>query len=172
VNTIDSSAKDFTARLTAILPRLRRFASTLARNPADREDLVQTTCLKALTGRQSWDPSTNFDAWTFRIMRHHFIDTYRQQKSAGLQHTLDDTEELVSPSASSELTLYVQQVRRAMADLPQDMQEVLSLVCIEELSYKEAADVLGIPMGTVMSRLARARMKLAEMTGQTGMAPK
>jgi RNA polymerase sigma-70 factor, ECF subfamily len=165
----ESSAREFTARLTAQLPRLRRYAASLCRNPADREDLVQNTCLKALAGRKSWDPSSNFNAWSCRIMRNQWIDTFRQRQTRGQEQPADETEDLAGHEASSELQLYVQQVKRAISQLPEEMCEVLSLVCIEELSYKDAAEVLGIPIGTVMSRLARARIKLAELTGQLSM---
>lgn len=164
----DDLAREFTARLMAMLPRLRRHASFFCRNAADREDLVQNTCLKALSGRHGFDPTSNFEAWVFRIMRNDWIDTFRRRKSAGHEQPVEETESLAGHGASSELQLYLQQVQRAMTQLPEEMRDVLSLICIQELSYKEAASVLGVPMGTVMSRLARARIKLAEMTGQGG----
>jgi RNA polymerase sigma-70 factor, ECF subfamily len=169
VQNDDALSSDFMVQLTQLLPQLRRYASTFCRNTADREDLVQSACVKAIAARQLWDPETNLKAWVCKILRNHFIDTYRRRKLTGIHTDLDTSYDVPSLSASSELQVFVQQVQKAMLLLPKDMQEVMHLVCIEEFSYKDASEILNVPIGTIMSRLARARLKLLELTGQSEM---
>ena len=129
------------------------------------EDLVQNTCLRAIASQDTWQEDSNFDAWAFRILRNLWLDQLRHRKVRGTEEQVDEMYDLSSSDADSETQLFVAQVQKAMQDLPEDMREVVSLVCIEELSYREAASILDVPVGTVMSRLARARTKLAEATG-------
>ena len=152
-------------QLVALLPRMRRYALSLCRHSTTAEDLVQSACLRAMAAQDSWQPGTNFNAWVFRIVRNLWIDQLRHRKVTGHEADLDAAEQLAASGADGEEQLFVQQVRRAMADLPEEMREVVSLVCVEELTYREAAEILNVPLGTVMSRLARARVRLAEATG-------
>jgi RNA polymerase sigma-70 factor, ECF subfamily len=160
-----SEEQDFTANLIEILPRMRRFALSLSRNNAVAEDLVQSACLRAIAAKQSWQRGTNFSAWIFRIIRNLWLDQLRHRKVAGYEKVIDDELGLVAPGANAETQLMLLQVQKAVLNLPDEMREVVSLVCIEELSYRETALLLDLPLGTVMSRLARARIKLAETTG-------
>jgi RNA polymerase sigma-70 factor (ECF subfamily) len=151
--------------LVALLPRLRRFALVLCRSPSLADDLVQGACERALAGAGGWTPGTRFDAWMFRILRNHWIDHLRRLKVEGMTEDVATQKELVGDhgekSVFSKLTLI--EVQRAIDELPQEQREVLILVCIEDLSYREASEILGVPMGTVMSRLARARRRLVEI---------
>ncbi|ODN70279.1 RNA polymerase sigma factor [Methylobrevis pamukkalensis] len=153
--------------LVALLPRLRRYALSLTRDGGLADDLVQGACEKALAGARSWTPGTRFDAWMFRILRNLWIDGLRRRRTEGIQDHMDDHEDIVGTDGNreTEMKLMFADVARAIDDLPTDQREVLLLTCAEDLSYREAAEVLGVPIGTVMSRLARARRRLSEATG-------
>jgi RNA polymerase sigma-70 factor, ECF subfamily len=159
-------------QLVAFLPNLRRFAISLcgARDVAD--DLVQAACERALANAERFEPGTRFDAWMFRILRNLWIDTMRRRKTAGVQEDITERPDIAGASGEREVEarLTLKSVAEAITDLPDEQREVLLLVCVEELSYREAAHVLGIPIGTVMSRLARARQNLAASAGITGTA--
>lgn len=150
--------------IVALLPRLRAFARSLARNRADADDLVQQTCERALDGLGSFAPGTRLDSWLYRIMHNLWIDHVRRRRPAAditepaLAETLVGEDGRVTTDARLELST----VRSVIDALPEDQRSVLVLVCVEGLRYREAAEVLDIPAGTVMSRLARARMALAE----------
>ncbi|NGO55205.1 sigma-70 family RNA polymerase sigma factor [Allomesorhizobium camelthorni] len=152
-------------QLVAILPNLRRFAISLCRSRDVADDLVQAACERALAGR--FEAGTRFDAWMLRILRNLWIDHIRKQSTAGQQEDIDQRQDIVGASGERdvEARLTLNRVALAVTELPDDQREVMLLVCVEDLSYKAAADVLGIPIGTVMSRLARARKNLAEATG-------
>jgi RNA polymerase sigma-70 factor (ECF subfamily) len=154
--------------LVVLLPRLRRYALSLCRSPVQADDLVQSACVKALASADSWAPGTRFDAWVFRILRNAWIDGLRRTRVEGVVEDVDAADEAGAVGgeevAMGRLTL--EDVRRAIETLPAEQREVVVLVCVEDLAYREAADVLGVPIGTVMSRLARARRKLGELTEQ------
>lgn len=155
------------AALVAMLPRLRRFALSLCRSRELADDLVQAACERALATSAGPPPETPFDAWLFRILRNLWIDRLRRKQTEGQSVDIEEHEELVGTqgAAQTEARLDLDRVRGAIERLPDDQREVLLLVCVEELSYRDAAATLGVPMGTVMSRLARARVKLAQLLG-------
>jgi RNA polymerase sigma-70 factor (ECF subfamily) len=156
----------FEAELIGLLPRLRAFALGLALDSAKADDLVQAGCERALTHRSQWQTGTRLDSWMFRILRNLWID---QVRSAGRRDEVDESALEEWPSmtwtSSTEAALTLEQVMQHLAKLPVDMRTVLVAVCVEDLSYKEAAELLDVPIGTVMSRLARARMALHKMMG-------
>lgn len=149
------------------LPALRRYALSLARRSDQADDLVQITVERALTAADSYDPTARLDPWLFRIMRNAFIDTTRRQRTRGTEVDVFDTPEALPTDTQPaiEARLMLRTTAAAMTDLPPDQQEILILVCVQELSYAEAAEVLDIPKGTVMSRLSRARLALAARLG-------
>jgi RNA polymerase sigma-70 factor, ECF subfamily len=152
--------------LVALLPRLRRFALVLCRSQSLADDLVQGACERALANAGSWTPGTKFDAWMFRILRNYWIDHLRRMRTEGMMEDVSMQTQLIGDAGEGPILsrLVLSEVQRAIDNLPQEQQEVLVLVCAEDLSYREAAEVLGVPIGTVMSRLARARKRLMEMT--------
>jgi RNA polymerase sigma-70 factor (ECF subfamily) len=158
---------DFTESLVAALPPLRRFALSLARQPDMADDLVQLTVERALKARDRYDPSTPLEAWLFRILRNAFIDMTRRRRTRSIESDIDDMPEAASFDGrrDTEARLMLSQTLEAMRALSDDHRALLALVCIEEMSYAEAAETLGIPVGTVMSRLARARRALAQKLG-------
>jgi RNA polymerase sigma-70 factor (ECF subfamily) len=152
--------------LVALLPRLRRFALVLCRSQPLADDLVQGACERALANASSWTPGTKFDAWMFRILRNYWIDHLRRVRTEGMTEDVSVQTQLIGDPGEEPILnkLVLSEVQRAIDSLPQEQREVLLLVCAEDLSYREAAEVLDVPIGTVMSRLARARKRLMEMT--------
>lgn len=160
----------FETELVAALASLRRFALSLCRRPDLADDLVQTTVERAIAARDRFDPETRLQPWLFRILRNAWIDAGRRQATRGPQVDIEDTPEaaVLDGPRATEAALMLGQVRAALATLPDAHREVIELVCFEELTYAEAAEVLGVPKGTVMSRLARGRVALA---GKLGIEP-
>ncbi len=152
--------------LVALLPRLRRFALVLCRSPSLADDLVQNACERALAHADSWTPGTRFDAWVFRILRNSWIDHLRRSKTEGMSEDITVQAEIIGDPGEEPILnkLLLAEVQQVIDALPEEQREVLLLVCIEDLAYREAAEILGVPIGTVMSRLARARKRLVEMT--------
>src|SRR3984957_11442540 len=142
---------------------LYNFARWLVRNSNDAEDLVQETYLKALRSFASFRPGTNFRAWMFQILRNTFLSS-RSRLDRLMTVAMDSEEEGSELAVNTETPEVVlmnrsnsQLVQRAIGDLPVHYRETLLLCEVEEMSYQEIAEVLSIPIGTVMSRLARAR---------------
>ena len=143
---------------------MRAFARSLARNSADADDLVQQTCEKALAGLSGFTPGTRLDSWLYRIMHNQWIDTVRRHRPS-----VDVTEQAIAETLPGEdgrsvtqARLELTNVQAAIDALPEEQRSVLLLVCVEGLRYREASEVLSIPIGTVMSRLARARETIAQ----------
>lgn len=154
--------------LAALLPRLRRFGRTLARNPEDADDLVQIAVERALTHSHQWQPGTRLDSWMFRIMQNAWIDESRARARRQQTFVEEEAGENVGVSPN-EAQMDALAVRKAVAQLNDEQRAVVGLVLVEGLPYKEAADVLGIPIGTLTSRLARARDSLqALLAGPRG----
>lgn len=157
----------FEADLVAALPQLRRYALSLCRQGALADDLVQGTVERAVAAKIRLDPETRIEAWLFRILRNLWIDHTRRNRTRGVE--LDVTEmpdaAIHDGERALEAVLMLRKTEAAIATLPGDQQDVLRLVCIEGMSYAETSGILGIPMGTVMSRLARSRVALAEKLG-------
>ena len=152
-------AEDFGTQLVALLPNLRRFALSLTRSRDSADDLVQVTCEKAISARATFEEGTRLDAWLFRIMRNAWIDLIRRNKTQGETIEIGEHPEVLTTDgiAIIDSTLMLKAVGGLIDKLPVEQREVLLLVCVEDLSYKQAAEVLDVPIGTVMSRLARAR---------------
>lgn len=154
----------FEAELAGLLPRLRRFGRALARDAADADDLVQTALERALKAREQWTPGTRLDSWMLRIMRNCWIDETRSRtRRARTQAPEEDGLDVGDPAADPEQRAAMRDVDRAMAALPEQQREVIALVLVEGLAYREAADVLDIPIGTLTSRLTRGRQALVQM---------
>ena len=153
----------FQRQLIELLPRLRRFARTLARPPLDADDLVQVAVERALARRGQWRPDTRLDWWTMRILKNAWIDETRSLSRRGGHGDPDAIETMADPTvADSSGRDEGLALAQAMAALPEDQRLAVSLVLVEGLSYAEAAEVLQIPPGTLTSRLVRGRMALME----------
>lgn len=158
----DRMNDDMRDELVRLLPRLRRFAYSLSRDNDRCNDLVQETCARALAKLDQWEPGTRFDSWLFRIAQNIWLDRMRAEKSRGQTVDIDTAYDIVDSDGRdvTESRLTLQEVNRGIAKLAADQQVLVALVCIDGMSYKEAAEVLGLPIGTVMSRLSRARLAL------------
>ena len=151
-------------QLVEILPRLRRFARTLTRNSHDADDLVQLAVERALSRLDQWRPDSRLDSWMFGIIRNAWIDETRAQKRRNRLFTVAEAGENVA-DAASEAHIHRLSVEAALERLPEEQRMVVALVLIEGYAYKEAAAVLEVPIGTVTSRLARARETLEALLG-------
>jgi len=152
--------------IAALLPRLRRFGRTLAHFREDADDLVQVAIEKALTRTDQWTPGTRLDSWMFRIMQNAWIDELRARERRGQTFLPEEEGDNVGDDARSGAPLDAILVRKAVAQLSDEHRTVVGLVLVEGLSYQEAAETLGVPVGTVTSRLARAREALQQLLGE------
>lgn len=158
------------ADILACIPQLRRYARGLCAHPAQADDLVQDTLARAWEKHSLWQRRSDVRAWMFGIMHNLFIDQLRSQRSRPEDPAGDDLPE-VADRARQHDRLEVRDLDRVLQRLPAELREVLLLVGVEELSYREVAVVLGVPIGTVMSRLSRARERFrAELEGRTGIS--
>jgi RNA polymerase sigma-70 factor (ECF subfamily) len=168
-----SRPTDLTDRIIALLPRLRRFALTLTRHQDDGDDLVQATVERALARLGSWKEDTRLDSWMFKIMQNLWIDQVRARRTRGVEASEAELAEL--PGADGRTVTDAHMALKATLDaalkLPEEQRAVLLLVVVEGFSYKEAAGVLGVPLGTVMSRLSRARLALESRISGDGPQP-
>ncbi len=158
--TSPASAR-FSDQLVAVLPRLRRFARGLTGTAAEADDLVQAACERALAREHQFQEGTRFDSWMFRIVQTVWIDQLRAREVR--KEDGDAAEDRLGsdmPVRRIEARLALDEVRLAVERLPPEQRAVLMLVTVEGLSYKEAAAAAGVPVGTIMSRLARARIAL------------
>jgi RNA polymerase sigma-70 factor (ECF subfamily) len=163
VIAMDASTESVRNEMAALLPRLRRFALSLAGNRADADDLVQDTIERALRNLHRWQQGTRLDSWMFRIAQNLWIDETRARRvRAVVAHDPEAAANAaVDGARDAEARLAFAETVKALAELPEDQRVVVSLVLVDGMSYREAADVLNVPIGTVTSRLARARTTLA-----------
>lgn len=153
--------------LVALLPRLRRFALVLTRSSDAADDLVHSCVARALERLDQWVDGTRLDRWLFQIMKTVWLNN---RTSASLRRTesIEDEEDARSIDGASAMEAYLtlKEVRHSFENLPPDQQRALLLVSVEGYSYKEAAEILDVPIGTVVSRLARGRAALVDRGAQ------
>ncbi|MCJ2097265.1 sigma-70 family RNA polymerase sigma factor [Methylobacterium sp. E-046] len=157
---------EFQRQLLAVAPSLRRFAISLARDATAADDLVQDTLLRAWRSQSRFQPGTNLEAWTFTILRNLFYSGQRKSREVEDEDGSYTARLAIPPDQAGRLDL--QDVRAALDRLAPVMREALLLVTLEDLSYDEAAAVMGCQVGTVKSRVWRARDQLARALGYTG----
>ena len=151
--------QQFRAELVSLLPRLRRFGRAIARNREDADDLVQVAVERALTRREQWEPGTRMLSWMFKIMNNAWIDEVRARTRRDQIFAPEEAGEHIGVSPMDD-HLNALAVRKAIERLNDEQRIAVGLVLVEGLPYREAAEVLGVPIGTVTSRLARAREQL------------
>lgn len=158
----------FEDELAALLPRLRRFAHSLSRNAADADDLAQMTVERALRSRAQWQPGTRLDSWLYTIMRNAWIDTVRGRSRRQRSEAPAAEAQSVGhdPRGAIHASIELKRLMAAMQRLPPEQREVVALILIEGFGYREAAEILGLPIGTVSSRLVRGRTALLAMVGE------
>jgi RNA polymerase sigma-70 factor, ECF subfamily len=161
MNTIGAS-ENVHEQIAALLPRLRRFARNLTRNPDDADDVVQIAVERALLKLEQWRRDARLDSWMFKIVRNVWIDELRARGRRDKIFLAAEAGENVG-EAVMEREADLMSVQSAMARLPEEQRMAVSLVLVEGLPYKEAAEVLDVPIGTLTSRLARGREALQAM---------
>lgn len=159
-----SRLSDFKAELIELLPSLRAFARSLAHNPAQADDLVQDTLVKALANVERFEPGTNLRAWLFTILRNHYYSQLRKSK-----REVEDADgkfaARLSTRPEQDGSVDLEDFKVAFAQLAPDHREVLTLVGASGCSYEEAAQICGCAVGTIKSRVNRARKRLADLLG-------
>jgi RNA polymerase sigma-70 factor (ECF subfamily) len=152
--------QEFEAALTALIPRMRAFASSLCRDPALADDLTQNALARAWKARASFTPGSNLKAWVFKILHNQFLsDRSRTWKT----EPLDEAENSLSTFPDADSSLEVDELRRALMRLSSEQREALILVAVAGCGYDEAALICGCPVGTLKSRVSRARVNLLNM---------
>lgn len=157
-----SKQSDLRREIVAVIPRLRRFARGLTGNQPDADDLVQVALEKALTRLHQFEPGTRLDSWLYRIVQTSFLDERRKVQRREIdmeQEQLENTPGTAGPS-DSERNAGIADIDRALATLPDEQRLIVVAVLVEGHSYRETAESMGLPIGTVMSRLSRARKAL------------
>ncbi len=160
------SAEELREQIVGLLPRLRRFARTLARNSHDADDIVQIAIERALARLEQLRPDSRLSSWLFGIVRNAWIDEVRARGRHGRIFAAEELgahvgDESIGAAAD------VLSVQDALARLPEEQRSAVGLVLVEGLSYKEAAQIMNVPIGTLTSRLARGREALQAMLGDT-----
>jgi len=144
---------------------MRRFAHTLSRNGTDADDLTQITIERALRSKAQWQPGTRLDSWVYRIMRNLWIDTVRSRSRKEKFEAPEQEAEQLGEDSNLETVIDLRRAMEAMERLPGEQREVVALILIEGFGYRETAEMLDLPIGTVSSRLVRGRTALMEMLG-------
>lgn len=166
---------DFKSGLVAAIPSLRAFAVSLTGKPDQADDLVQETMMKAWAAQASFEPGTNLKAWLYTILRNEFYSFYRKRK-----REVEDAEGKIAASVGThpeqDAHMDFGDMQAALQRLPDDQREALLLVTASDLSYEEAAKVCGVAIGTIKSRVNRARSRLSELldtkhAGEFSVAP-
>jgi RNA polymerase sigma-70 factor (ECF subfamily) len=155
--------EDTLALIEKEIPRLRRYARYLVRDGSQADDLVQETLARAIEKLHTWQTGTNMRAWLFVIMRNSFISEGRKEQRRPVTSILRDDHPVFAVAGGEETHVAFMDVQKAFESLPGDHRDVLLLVVIEGLKYEEAAAILNVPIGTVRSRVARARMALRDL---------
>ncbi len=166
---VQDDAADVELLLTAEIPRLRRYARLLVRDPVYADDLVQECLVRAVSKFHTYTPGTNLRAWLFVILRNVLINEYNRGQRGPAFCEIPDSHANLAVSGGQEQHLMLKEVRDALDQLPDDQKEIILLVPIEGLAYEEVAQVLDLPIGTVRSRLSRARAALREALGRRAM---
>lgn len=163
----DAGEAEFRQGLLALTPALHRFARSLTRNGATADDLVQETLLRALRGQSNFIRGTNLEAWSFTIMRNQFYSECRKRTREVEDEEGAHAAQMISlPEQGGHLDM--SDLKAVLARMAPNSRQALVLIVIENLTYEEAATAMNCQIGTVKSRVWRAREKLAEMLGYTG----
>lgn len=170
---IERTAADkaaFKRELTEVVPHLRAFARGLCGRPDMADDLVQETMLKAWAAQDRFEPGTSMRAWTFTILRNAYLTDMRRNRFRG-EYDEGVAERILTAPAGQEEPIHLSDMHRALLTLPPERREALLLVGAGGFSYEEAADICGCAVGTIKSRVGRARATLASML-EDGDVPK
>jgi RNA polymerase sigma-70 factor, ECF subfamily len=155
------------------IPRLRRYARALTRNPERADDLVQDTLVRALAKQHLWEPDTNLRAWLFTLMHNQNVNNVRQSIREGLTVDIESVSNALSATTDPTASRQLNELDRSLGQLPDEQRQVILLVGLEGMSYGDTATILNVPIGTVRSRLSRGRdslRRLMDMSERAGRA--
>ncbi len=154
---------DFARLLEAEIPRLRRYARALTRDVSRADDLVQSCLTRAVAKQHLWQPGTDLRAWLFTILHNQHVNDVRRSVREGVNVAVEEMAPVLTVQASAPDVLQLRDLEAAIAKLPQEQRQVILLVGLEGMRYEEVALVLGVPVGTVRSRLSRGRDQLRRL---------
>jgi RNA polymerase sigma-70 factor (ECF subfamily) len=157
---------EFGRLLEKEIPRLRRYAFALTRNMSRADDLVQDTLVRAIAKQRGWQCGTNLRAWLFTLMHNQNVNGVRRSAREGAVE-FDDTWPFPTVATDPAAGLSLRDLDRALARIPQERRQVILLIGLEDISYKEAATILDVPIGTIRSRLSRGRESLRILMDRT-----
>ncbi|MGO8919477.1 MAG: sigma-70 family RNA polymerase sigma factor [Stellaceae bacterium] len=149
-----------------LIPRLRRYARSLTRDTTRADDLVQDCLCRAIRKRHLFEPDTDLRAWLFTLMHNQYVNNVRGAVREGINIPVEDVAPILSTAATQSASLDLRDLDRAMARLPVEQRHVLLLVGLEGFAYDDVAKILNVPVGTVRSRLSRAREALRHWLGR------
>src|SRR5271169_1632723 len=148
------------------IPRLRRYARALTRAADRADDLVQDTLVRALTKGHLWQPGTDIRAWLFTIMHNQYVNTLRRKMHEAATIDIEHVSSTLAAATDPTVGRQLLELDRALARLPDEQREVILLVGLEGIAYENAAQILGVPIGTIRSRLSRGRETLRQLMGR------
>ena len=154
---------DFARLLEAEIPRLRRYARALTRDVSRADDLVQSCLTRAVAKQHLWQPGTDLRAWLFTILHNQHVNDVRRSVREGVNVAVEEMAPVLTVQSNAIATLQLRDLEAAIAKLPQEQRQVILLVGLEGMRYEEVAVVLGVPVGTVRSRLSRGRDQLRRL---------
>jgi RNA polymerase sigma-70 factor (ECF subfamily) len=156
---------DIANRIEAQIPRLRRYARALTRNEVAADDLVQDCLVRAVAKQHLWQEGTDLRAWLFTILHNQHVNNVRRSVREGAAVAVSETEPSLTRAADHEKRLELRDLDRALAQLPDEQRTVILMVGLEGMAYEAVADIIGVPVGTVRSRLSRGREALRRLMG-------
>ena len=154
---------DIKSQFVRHIPQLRRYARALVNGADVADDLVQDALERAWARRDQWDTRREIKPWLFTVLHNVYVNDVRRYKRMPSMVDYPELENVAAASSDEPMELTITDLQRALDEISEEHREVLLLVGLEQFSYKEAAEVLGVPLGTVMSRLTRARKRLREL---------
>jgi RNA polymerase sigma-70 factor, ECF subfamily len=155
-----ASMSDFARLLEFEIPRLRRYARALTRDSSRADDLVQSCLVRAIAKKHLWQPGTDLRAWLFTILHNQHVNDVRRSVREGVRVPVEEVAPILIVPPGAAASLQLRDLGRAVAALPEEQRQVILLVGLEGISYEKVAEILGIPIGTVRSRLSRGRETL------------
>jgi len=156
---------DFGSLVEAEIPRLRRYARALTRDVIRADDLVQGCLVRAVAKQHLWQPGTDLRAWLFTILHNQHVNEVRRSMREGNNVSIEDAAPMLTTQSNAFDTVQLRDLETAIAKLPQEQRQVILLVGLEGMRYDEVAVILGVPVGTVRSRLSRGRDQLRKLMG-------
>src|SRR5438309_11047949 len=159
---------DFARQLEAEIPRLRRYARALTRDVSRADDLVQSCLTRAVAKQHLWQPGTDLRAWLFTILHNQHVNDVRRSVREGVNVAVEEMAPVLTVQSNAIDVLQLRDLEAAIGKLPQEQRQVILLVGLEGMRYEEVALILGVPVGTVRSRLSRGRDQLRRLMDMGG----